>query len=403
MQDKGCEIWLKKGEEKRLRGGHLWIFSNEVDTERSPIRDLPPGAPAVFHEHGGRAIGSGYINPHSLICGRLLSRDARRMPDQAMLEERLRLALELRQRLYPAPYYRLIHGEGDGLPGLVVDRYGDVCVVQINTAGMEHLQEAVLDAIQAVLAPRHLLLRADSGLRDLEGLDSYTLWVGSDGVEELRVEENGCAFHVPALGGQKTGWFYDHRRNRARLVDHVRGARVLDVCSYVGGWGVQALAQGAEHVTCVDSSSDALDRATANATLNGVDERLTTIEGDAFEVLQALRQEKLRYDVVILDPPAFVKKRKDLRNGLAGYRRLNGLAMQVLAHQGMLISASCSSHVGEDALLQEVLGAARHLDRSLQLVERGSQSADHPMHAAMPETRYLKCLTCRVLPAWVSP
>ena len=403
MHDAACEIWLKKGEERRLRGGHLWIFSNEVDTNRSPIRDLPPGAPAVFREHAGRAIGSGYVNPHSLICGRLMSRDSKRLPDQAMLEERLRLALDLRERLFPGPFYRLVHGEGDGLPGLVVDRYGDVCVMQINTAGMEQLREPLVDALQAVVAPKQILLRADSGLRELEGLDSYTAWVAGDDPGQLEVEENGCHFRVPTLGGQKTGWFYDHRANRARLPDYVAGARVLDVCSYAGGWGVQALAAGAASVSCVDSSSEALDQTTLNAELNRVEERLTTIEGDAFEVLQALRTDRQKFDVVILDPPAFVKRRKDLRNGLAGYRRLNGLAMQVLEKQGILFSASCSSHVSEDALLQEALGAARHLDRSLQLVERGHQAADHPMHAAMPETRYLKCMTCRLLPAWTSP
>ena len=393
-------LWLKRGEERRLRAGHLWVFSNEVDTERSALRDFEPGMPVVIRSHAGKALGAGYANPHSLICARLVSRDATRSLDESLLTHRLNLALALRQRHFPGEHYRLVHGDGDGLSGLVIDRYGDTCVVQPNTAGMERALEAVLGALQRVVAPRRVLLRADGPLRELEGLDRYVRWAVGTETDSLEVEENGCRFRVSASDGQKTGWYYDHRSNRARLAPHVSGRRVLDVFSYAGGWGIQALSQGASAVTCVDSSSPALDRAQENARRNGVEQGLTTVEGDAFQVLQALREERERFDVVIVDPPAFVKRRKDLRNGLAGYRRLNQLAMQVLEKDGTLISASCSSHVSTDELLREMLGAARHLDRSLQVLESGSQSPDHPEHAAIPETRYLKAWFCRVLPAW---
>ncbi len=393
-------LWLKRGEERRLRAGHLWVFSNEVDTRRSPLQELEPGVPVLIRNQAGKALGSGYANPHSLICARLVSRDPDRVLDEGLLTHRLNLALALRQRHFASPCYRLVHGEGDGLPGLVVDRYGDTCVVQPNTAGMERALEAVLASLQRVVKPRRILVRADAGPRQLEGLDSYVRWVSGDPVETLDVEENGCHFQVAAVDGQKTGWYFDHRANRARLAPYVRGHRILDVFSYVGAWAVQGLAAGAEHATCVDSSSSALDRAQENARRNDAGRALTTIEGDAVQVLQALRDERERYDVVIVDPPAFVKRRKDLRNGLAGYRRINQLAMQVLARDGVLITASCSSHVDRDALLREVLAGARHLDRSLHVLEGGGHAADHPEHPAIPETRYLKAWFCRVLPAW---
>lgn len=403
MTENTPSLWLKRGEERRLRAGHLWVFSNEIDTERSPVRDLEPGTPVIVRAQSGKALGSGYVNPHSLICARLVSRDAERSLDESLLTHRLNVALASRERHFPTPHYRLVHGDADGLSGLVIDRYGDTCVIQPNTAGMDRALDAIVAALQRVIAPARILVRADSALRQLEGLDNHVTWVAGDPIDLLDVEENGLRFRVAAGDGQKTGWYYDHRGNRARLAPYVRGRRVLDVFSYVGAWGVQALAAGAGAVTCVDSSAAALDRAQENAALNGVDAGLTTIEGDAFEVLQALREERERYDVVILDPPAFVKRRKDLRNGLAGYRRLNQLAMQVLEKDGTLISASCSSHVSADALLQEVLGGARHLDRSLQALECGGHAPDHPEHPAIPETRYLKAWFCRVLPAWSTP
>ena len=403
MTENTPSLWLKRGEERRLRAGHLWIFGNEVDTARSALNELPPGTPVVIRTNAGKALGTGYANPHSLIAGRLISRDPERLLDESLLVHRLNLALAARRRHFASDHYRLIHGDADGLSGLVIDRYGDVCVVQPNTAGMELALDAIIRALQRAVAPSAILIRADSGLRVLEGLESYVRWAEGEPREFLELEENGCRFRVSATEGQKTGWYYDHRANRARLAPYVRGLRVLDVFSYVGGWGVQALAAGASAVTCIDSSAAALDRAQENAALNGVGEGLTAVEGDAFEALQALREERERYDVVILDPPAFVKRRKDLRNGLAGYRRLNQLAMQVLDKDGILVSASCSSHVSADELLKEVLGGARHLDRSLQIQEYGGHAPDHPEHPAIPETRYLKAWYCRVLPAWSTP
>lgn len=396
-------LWLKSGEERRLRAGHLWVFSNEVDIARSPLKDFEPGDTVEIRDSTDRPIGSGYVNPHSLICARLVSRDRSHTLNESLLIHRLNVALSLRERFFPTAHYRLVYGESDGLPGLVVDRFGDVCVAQINTAGMERMRDAVVDALRRVIKTRHILLRADSSMRELEGLPRYVEWAGEPGPELLEVEENGARFQVPAVGGQKTGWFYDHRSNRARLAPYVRGRRVLDVFSYAGAWAVQAALAGASEVHLVDSSAQAVEQAVRNATLNGVDAGFHTHEGDAFKLLKELRESGERFDTVILDPPAFIKRRKDYKQGLQGYLQINQAAMQLLSKDGFLISASCSSHLTDEDFQRTLLRGARHLDRTAQLIELGQQGPDHPVHPAIPETRYLKCAFLRVLPATSNP
>ncbi len=397
------DLFLKKGEDRRLRAGHLWVFSNEVDTGRSPLTALAPGQPVIVRAHNGRAIGCGYANPHSLICARLVSRGTEHGLGESLLVHRLKVALSLRERLYSTPFYRLVHGEGDGLPGLVVDRFGDTVVAQINTAGMEQVREAIVTALERVIAPAHILLRCDSPMRELEGLDRYVAWADEEGPETLAVMENGAHFTVPAVTGQKTGWYYDHGANRAHLLPWVGGRRVLDLFSYAGAWGIEAACAGADAVLTVDASREACDAAVNNAEANGVGDRVDVACGDVFDVLAALREDRERFDVVIADPPAFIKRRKDRRNGLAAYRRLNQAAMQVLARDGLLVSASCSAHLDEQDFLRTLLGAARHLDRSLQVTAFGQQGPDHPVHPAIPETRYIKAIFARVLHADSSP
>ncbi len=389
---------LKKNEERRLRAGHLWVYSNEVDTRATPLKAFEPGQPVQIQAHNGKPLGNGYVNPNSLICARLVSRDTRYRLDRSLLVHRLQVALSLRERLFDAPFYRLVYGEGDGLPGLVVDRYDDVFVVQCTTAGMEQVRDEVLEALHKVFRPRGILLRADSSVRRLEGLEQYVATVDEvpDSIELL---EAGARFEVSLQQGQKTGWFFDQRMNRRRLADYVAGRRVLDVFSYVGAWGVRAALAGAEQVLCVDSSAPALERVQHNAALNAVADRVAVEQGDAFDVLSALRSRGDKFDVVVLDPPAFIKRRKDSRAGEQAYHRLNQLGMQVLARDGILVSASCSRHLAEEQLQRILLQTSRHLDRQLQLLERGQQGPDHPVHPAIPETRYLKALFCRVLPA----
>ena len=390
---------LKKHEDRRLRAGHLWVFSNEVDTRATPLDGFEPGAAAEIQDASGKAIGTGYVNPHSLICARLVSRDPAHPLTPSLLVHRIKVALALRERLFAQPFYRLVYGESDGLPGVVVDRFDDLLVVQITTAGMELLREAIVAALQKVLSPSGVLLRNDGALRELEGLSCYTEVAAGTVPDQAQVWENGSVFAAPLQGGQKTGWYYDHRDNRARLARYVSGRRVLDVFSYIGAWGVQAAAAGAQQVLCVDSSAGALQQAADNAARNGVADRFGTVTGDAFEVLRGLRDERERFDVVILDPPAFIKRKKDAKEGVEAYRRLNELAMRVLSKDGILVSASCSYHLAAAELRRILQRSARHLDRHLVLLEQGFQGPDHPIHPAIPETEYLKAMFCRVLPA----
>ncbi|MEZ5557673.1 MAG: class I SAM-dependent rRNA methyltransferase [Pseudomonadales bacterium] len=394
------ELVLNKDQDRRLRAGHCWVYSNEVDTVRSSLKALAPGEPVAVVSQRGQWLGWGYANPHSLICARVVSRDHDHPLDQSLLVHRLNVALGLRQRLYAAPFYRLVYGESDGLPGLVVDRYGDLLVVQITTAGMERLREEIVAALQKVLSPRGILLRNDGAARALEGLDAYVETAAGTVPDCVEVREGDQRFEVSLTEGQKTGWFFDQAANRERLLKYVPGRRVLDVFCYVGGWGVRAASAGAEQVLCVDSSARALEFAAGNAERNGVSDRVATERGDAFSVLKALKAQGERFDVVVLDPPAFIKRRKDVKEGTLAYRRLNDAALGLLSRDGLLVSASCSYHMGRDDLLRVAQQAARHGDRSLQLLEEGQQAPDHPVHPAIAETAYLKAFYLRVLPTF---
>ncbi|PLX60509.1 class I SAM-dependent rRNA methyltransferase [Sedimenticola selenatireducens] len=391
---------LKKNEDRRLRAGHCWIYSNEIDISITPLKSLEPGQPVEIFSDLEKLLGTGYVNPHSLICTRLVSRDRQHPLSGSLIVHRLKVALGLRERLYVKPYYRLLFGESDGLPGLVIDRFGDHLVIQITTAGMERLKAEILAAVVKVLRPVGVLFRNDSPARELEGLELYVEDALGGWPEVLAVEEHGVRFMVPSQEGQKTGWFFDQAVNRGRMIPYIKDRRVLDVCSYIGAWGVQAAVKGASEVICVDASGSALDAVDRNAQENGVAERVAGLQGDAFDALRELRQAHERFDVVLVDPPAFIKRKKDTKEGVLAYRRLNQLALQVLSKDGILVSSSCSHHMGEEALLHEIQQAARHTDRSLQLLERGFQAPDHPVHPAIPETAYLKTFYLRVLPSF---
>lgn len=280
---------LKKNEDHRLRAGHVWIFSNEVDTNATPLTQFEPGQLILIEDAKGHVLGSGYVNPHALICARLVSREPKYMLDQSLLTHRLNVALSLRERLFDTPYYRLAFGDSDGLPGLVVDRYGDILVVQITTAGMECLKNEIVAALTKVIRPNAILFRNDASSRELEGLPSYVETALGEVPENVIVVENGMKFSVPLLTGQKTGWFFDQRPNRTRFRHYVKGQRVLDVFSYLGAWGIQAAAAGAESVLCVDSSPRAVDGIRHNAELNGVTAQVSAERDDAFDLLRRLR------------------------------------------------------------------------------------------------------------------
>lgn len=389
---------LKANADRRLRAGHLWVYSNEIDVAATPLHGFQAGDQAILEAAGGKPLGIVAMSPNNLICARLLSRDIKHVLDKSLLVHRLNVCLSLRERLFDQPFYRLVYGDSDLLPGLVVDRFGDHLVVQLASAAMERNKDALIEALVQVLKPRGILFKNDSAARDAEGLERYVDTAFGVVPDWVDLEENGVKFQAPVLEGQKTGWFYDHRMNRARLAPYVKGKRVLDLFSYIGGWGVQAAAFGASEVFCVDASAFALDGVERNATLNGCAEKVTCVEGDVFAALKELKSAEERFDVVVCDPPAFIKRKKDIKNGEAAYRRLNETAMRLLNKDGILVSASCSMHLEEDHLQNILLTSARHLDRNIQLLERGAQGPDHPVHPAIAETRYIKSLTCRLLP-----
>jgi len=390
------ELRLKKNEDRRLRAGHAWVYSNEVDTKKTPLKEFAAGQWCHIANSQGRVLGTGYVNPGTLICARLVSRFEKQALTLDRLIQRIKEALALRQHIFSVPCYRLIFGESDGLPGLVVDRYHDVLVVQVTTAGMDNIQEDILEALSEVIKPRTILLRNDSGSRKLEGLELYSKTVLGELPELVELEENNTRFVTSLERGQKTGWFYDHRLNRQRTQQYVKDKRVLDVFSYVGGWGVEALQAGAKEVTCVDASGFALDLAQQSATLNNREKDFNTIEGDAFDALKSLAEDKTKFDVVILDPPAFVKRRKDLKEGSLAYRRINRLAMGLIKNEGILVSASCSYHLGHEQLLNEIRQASYLANVDCQVLEQGHQGPDHPVHPAMQETNYLKSFICHI-------
>lgn len=389
-------LHVQKGRSSRLRRGHPWLFSNEV--EMTPdAKALPPGTVVTIEDAGGERLGVATFNPHSLIAARLLDSDPTREIDTAFLAGRLRAALALRDTLFPAPHYRLVHSEADRLPGLIIDRYGDVCTVQANTAGMDALLPRLLEALDEVLAPRAVVLRNDSPVRGLEGLEAdHRVAKGTvDGPVE--VIENGVTFLADLTEGQKTGWFFDQRPNRAFVTSLAKDRAVLDVYSYAGGFGLTALAAGhAASALLVDRAAEPLALATRAADLNGVGGRLDTRTGDGFAVMDALRQEGRTFGVVVADPPAFVKSKKTLASGAKGYRKMARQAAALVEPGGFLLCGSCSHHMPEALFLEEVSRGIGQAGRHGRILWRHGAGADHPVHPHLPESAYLKSIVLQL-------
>jgi len=390
------EIYLKKNEDKRLRKGHLWVFSNEVDTKRSPLEQFKAGDLVQVKSDDGKVLGTAYINPQALICARLLSRKANLKCGANFFKERLATALALREKLFDKPYYRLVFGESDGLPGLVIDRFGPVLSIQITTAGIEQRKESLFAALHELLSPEAIILKNDNSQRQQEGLSLESELAYGKLPEPLIIEENGAQFKIDILEGQKTGWFYDHRTSRAQLAGIAKNQRVLDLFCYTGAWSIPAALAGALDVTGVDASESALALAAENAALNGVQDKTQFVRSDVFEFLKQARQENRLYDIIVLDPPALIKRKKDFKQGYEAYRRLNHLALQVLSKNGILVSASCSHHLSRDNLHEILRSSGRHIDRHLIFFAEGGQGPDHPIDPAAPETEYLKTFFCSV-------
>lgn len=388
-------VRLKPKHDGRVAAGHPWVFSNEIDGD---FRALPAGGAVDVIDAKGKFLGRGYANPRSLITVRLLSRRRREAIDSAAFyAQRLREAVALREAVYPGrTSMRLVFGESDGLPGLVIDRYADVLAVQINTLGMEVRKPQLAEAIQQVLAPRAAVLRNDAKVRELEGLTTgREPWFG-DVPGEVAFDELGVRFALDVLGGQKTGHFFDQADNKHAAAPLCRDRTVLDVYANTGGWALHALAAGARSAVVIDSDADNCARAVANGARNGFDGRLEAIAAEAKKTLQQLVAEGRRFGAVVIDPPAFAKQRKAAGAALKGYREINALASMLVEEGGFLFSSSCSWHVEEDRFLEAVVGGAHDAGKRLLLVRRGEQAADHPVLPAAPETRYLKSFTFRV-------
>ena len=384
-------VTLLPGHQKRALHGHPWIFSNEVQMDAA-AKALPAGSLVTLRTGDGRTLGVATFNPHTLVAARLLDRDAGRRIDREFLAKRLKRALAIRERLYDAPFYRLIHAEADGIPGTVVDRFGDVLVAQLNTAGMTRLEPEILAALEAVLAPGAIVLRNDSPPRALEGL-TEEVRVASGILEgPIEVRESAARFEVDLVGGQKTGWFYDQRDNRAFMAMLAKGARVLDLYCFVGGFAIEAAVAGAVDVTGIDRSEPALALAGRSAALNGIGDRCRFRRGEVFAELQTLASSGERFDVVISDPPAFVKSKKDLGPGLRGYRKLARLAGGVVAPQGYLFLASCSHNVTPEDFWEAARRGLEDAGRNARLLRSAGAASDHPVHPHLPESAYLKAL-----------
>ena len=384
---------IRRGHERRVLRGHPWIFSNELAAD---LTGFEPGQLVRVFTGKERFVGIGYLNPHSLIAVRLLSRTEEPV-DEGFLAARLEAALDLRSRLYPdEEALRLVFSESDSLPGLVVDRYRDHLAVQVTTAGMERLFPIILPLLEERLAPACIVARNDVPFRRLEGLVEKVEVLKGEPDPDLTVTYEGLRLAVDLVGGQKTGLFLDQRDNQRILLPGLASGSVLDCFCYQGIWGLLALRAGAERVIGVDASSDALDFAARHAEANDLADRTKWVRGEAVDVLKEFRSSGTVFDTVILDPPSFVKSRKHVKAGLRGYLDLNRKALKVVAPGGVLITCSCSYHVRPEVFTDTVAHAAGLTSRHVRILWRGGQSRDHPPLITAPETDYLKCLALQV-------
>jgi len=385
-------VTLLLGRHKRAEGGHPWIYSNEVRMDAA-AKALPPGALVTLRRADASALGVAMFNPHSLVAARLLDRDAGRAVGRRFFARRLERALRLRDRLFELPFYRLAHAEADGLPGLVVDRVADVLVAQFNAAGIARLEPLVLEVLDSLLAPEVVVLRNDSPARVLEGLASEMRVAKGTVDGPVVVCENGIEFLADPLAGQKTGWFFDQRDNRRFVAALARNARVLDLYCFNGGFALQAAVAGAAAVLGIDSSASALELAASAADRNDVGEICEFRRGDVFREAARLAAAGERFDIVIADPPAFAKSRKDVSAALRGYRKLARLAASVTSAGGVLFLACCSHNVTKAEFAEAVRRGLGDAGRGARILRIAGADADHPIHPALPETAYLKAMT----------
>jgi 23S rRNA (cytosine1962-C5)-methyltransferase len=384
-------IRLKPREGRRARAGAPWIFSNEIVMSQA-TKALAPGTLVTVEGDDRAAFGTGYFNPQSLIAIRLLDpvRDAE--IGDAFFASHLARALARRALLFEQPFYRLIHAEGDGLPGLTIDRFGDTLVAQVTTAGMEALTLPMLAALDEVASPACVILRNDVPARAMEGLETYVRVARGEMPSRVAVEESGARYFADLASGQKTGWYFDQRDNRVFMAKLAKDRTVLDCYCYGGGFAIQAALAGAKESIGIDSSQPALANAEESAAVNGVAKRCKFVKAEVFAELERLAAAGEAFDIVIADPPPFVKSRKDLEVGARAYRKLARLAASVTGPGGYLLLASCSHNMPAERFAQEsAIGIAR-AGRRASLIRQAGAGPDHPVHPMLSETSYLKTL-----------
>jgi len=381
---------LQPGRDRRVKGGHPWAFSNEI-VMTAEARALPPGTPVRLEGDDGVRHGTWLFNPHSLIGARFLSPHPEIALDLRFFRNRLGECLALRDRLVGQPFYRLVHAEADGLPGLVIDRYGDALALQANTAAMERATPLLVEALRELVSPRVVVARNDAGVRRLEGLpEESRLLYGEDATALVR--EGGLEFSLDLLSGQKTGWFFDQRENRARVAALAKGATVLDAFCHTGGFGLLAAAAGAKSVTLLDRSEPALALAADTARRHGFAEIVSTVRGEALETLEKMLGQGKRFEVVVADPPAFAKTRKDHPAAMRAYAKLARITAGLVAPGGFLFIASCSHHVPVGDFTDAVAHGISRTRRAARLLATTGAGPDHPVHPLLPESAYLKGL-----------
>ncbi|MFA5123656.1 class I SAM-dependent rRNA methyltransferase [Zavarzinia sp.] len=386
-------VHLLAGHDRRVAGGHPWAYSNELRLDPE-TKAIPPGSLVRLARVDGRLLGIATFNRNTLIAARLLARgsDAAGPIDRAFFERRLGAARRLRERFFTAPFYRLVHAEGDGLPGFVVDRYDGTVVVQANTAGADRLTPLLLDALDSVIAPQAVVLRNDSAYRELEGLPRGISLARGALPAKVEVLEHGIRHGVEPLDGQKTGWFFDLHEARGLVARLAAGGRLLDLCCHTGAFALAALAAGASSALAVDRADAALAQATATAAASGLDGLIEFRRADMFDEAERLATAGARFDVVVADPPSFAKSRKDVPQALRAYRKLAREVAGLVAPGGLLFIASCSHNIETGAFTTEVAHGIANAGREGRIVAAGGAGADHPVHPLLPETAYLKWL-----------
>jgi 23S rRNA (cytosine1962-C5)-methyltransferase len=387
------KIVLRKNCERRIRGGHKWIFSNEI---ASPVvSQLKPGEIYELLNHGEEFVGMVYANPSSLIAARFLSPKKIEI-DRDFIKDRILRAKLYRERIFQQrDHYRVVFGEGDLMPGLIVDKFGSVLVVQILTAGMEHLKNLVVDVLVELFEPECIYMRNDSSVRSLEGLTLEKYVAFGEIPEKVIIRSGNLNFYIDIVDGQKTGFFLDQESNRDLIPKYIQpGDRVLDLYTYSGGWGLQAVSAGASSTVLVDSSQPALDLASRNAELNGLANDISFTKATA---LDFLKQNHETWGMIILDPPAFIKNKAQIKTGIKGYIDVNRRALGKLQPGGILVTCSCSYHLNQQDFESVLLAAGRQSGKEMRIVEMRGQGSDHPFLLAMPETRYLKIAVAQVM------